>query len=104
MTFAFKPNPAQREKLMRTADLLVVGIALALPWSTSGVVILVCLWALTLLPTIEWDELVAEMRRPAAFLPVALFALAALGMLWADVSLKERFRGIDSYVKLLTIP
>ena len=44
------------------------------------------------------------MKRPAAFLPVALFALAALGMLWADVPFKERIKGIDSFLKLLTIP
>jgi O-antigen ligase len=37
-------------------------------------------------------------------LPVALFALAALGMLWADVPFKERIKGIDSFLKLLTIP
>lgn len=104
MTFALKPNAAQRESLMRIADGLVVGIALALPWSTSGVVILVCIWALVIIPTIEPDEFVQEMKRPAALLPVALFVLAALGMLWADVSFKERLRGIDSYLKLLTIP
>lgn len=104
MTFALKPNAAQRESLMKVADGLVVGIALALPWSTSGVVILVCIWALVIIPTIEPDEFVQEMKRPAALLPVALFVLAALGMLWADVSFKERLRGIDFYLKLLTIP
>ena len=50
MTFALKPNAAQRESLMKVADGLVVGIALALPWSTSGVVILVCIWALVIIP------------------------------------------------------
>ncbi len=104
MTFALKPSVAQRKSLMRIADGLVVGIALVLPWSTSATVILVCIWALTILPTIELDEFLQEMKRPASLLPVALFVLAALGMLWADVSLKERIRGIDSYVKLLTIP
>ena len=40
MTFALKPSAAQRESLMRLADYLVIGIAVALPWSTSATVIL----------------------------------------------------------------
>lgn len=104
MTFALKPNAAQRDNLMRLADWFVFGIAVALPWSTSATVILACLWVLTVVPAIEPQELKREMMRPAAFLPLALCVLAAIGMLWADVSLKERFKGIDSFLKLLTIP
>jgi hypothetical protein len=104
MTLVLKPSATQRESLIRLADWLVVGIAVALPWSTSATVILICVWAITVIPTIEPTELKQEMTRPAAFLPVALFAFAALGMLWADVSLKERIGGIDSFLKLLTIP
>jgi hypothetical protein len=104
MTFTLKPNAAQRENLMRIADGLVVGIALTLPWSTSATIILICLWAVTVLPTIEPETLKQEMTRPAAFLPVALFVFAAIGMLWSPVSLKERLGGIDSFLKLLTIP
>lgn len=104
MTFALKPNAAQRESLMRLADGLVIGIAVVLPWSTSATVILICVWALTVIPTIEPQDLKEEMTRPAAVLPIALFALAAIGMLWADVPFKERLKGIDSFLKLLTIP
>jgi O-antigen ligase len=104
MTLTLKPNAAQRESLMRIADGLVVGIALALPWSTSATVILICLWVVTVLPTIEPDTLKQEMSRPAAFLPVALFVFATIGMLWSPVPLKERLGGIDSFLKLLTIP
>ncbi|HKY85206.1 MAG TPA: O-antigen ligase family protein [Pseudorhodoplanes sp.] len=104
MILALTPSSAQREKLMRLADYLVIGIAVALPWSTSATVIGICLWALVVIPTIEPKELWDEMKRPAALLPVALFALAALGMLWADVPFKERIKGIDSFLKLLTIP
>ena len=41
---------------------------------------------------------------PAGGLPVALFALAALGMAWADVSWAERLGGLDLFAKLLMIP
>ncbi len=104
MTLALKPGAAQRESLMRLADYLVIGVAIVLPWSTSATVILIGIWALTVIPAIEPRDLKAEMTRPAAFLPVALFVLAAIGMLWADVPFKERLNGIDSFLKLLTIP
>jgi O-antigen ligase len=104
MTLALKLNSEQRESLMRLADWLAIGIAAALPWSTSATIILIVIWLLTIIPTVELEEFKQEMTRAAAFLPVALFVLAAIGMLWADVSLKERLKGIDSYLKLLTIP
>ncbi|MBZ0147320.1 MAG: O-antigen ligase family protein, partial [Pseudorhodoplanes sp.] len=104
MTLALKPNAAQRESLMRIADWLVVGIAVALPWSTSATIIGVALWALAVIPTIEPQDLKREMSRPAALLPVALFALAVIGMLWSPVILKERIGGLDSFLKILTIP
>ena len=104
MTFTLKPNVAQRESLMRLADGLVIGIAVLLPWSTSATVILICIWALIVIPAIEPQDFKEAMTRPAAVLPVALFALAAIGMLWADVPFKERLKGIDSFLKLLTIP
>jgi O-antigen ligase len=104
MTLAMKSTDTRRESLMRLADYLVVGIAIALPWSTSATVILICIWALVVIPTITPQEFKEEMTRPAAYLPVALFVLAALGMLWADIPFKDRLKGIDSFLKLLTIP
>jgi O-antigen ligase len=104
MTLALKPSAAQRESLMRLADYLMIGVAIALPWSTSATIILICAWALIVIPTIEPKEFKDEVKRPAAYLPVALFVLAVLGMLWADVSFKERLKGTDSFLKLLTIP
>ncbi len=104
MTFESKLTSAQRDSLIKIADTLVICLALVLPWSTSATVILICIWVLVVIPAIEPKELMQEMKQPASYLPVALFALAALGMLWADVSFKERIKGIDSYLKLLTIP
>ncbi len=104
MTLAMKSTDTRREGLMRLADYLVVGIAIALPWSTSATVILICIWALVVIPTITPQEFREEMTRPAAYLPVALFVLAALGMLWADIPFKDRLKGINSFLKLLTIP
>jgi O-antigen ligase len=37
-------------------------------------------------------------------LPLALWALAVLGLLWGDVSWNERFAGLGGYNKLLVLP
>ena len=104
MTLALRSSRVRRESLMRLADYLVVGIAIMLPWSTSATGILIGIWALIVIPTITPMELKEEMKRPAACLPVALFALAVAGMLWADIPFKDRLKGVDSFLKLLTIP
>ena len=44
------------------------------------------------------------MRTLAGGLPVLLWLFAALGMLWADVTLAERIAGLGGYHKLLVIP
>ncbi len=41
---------------------------------------------------------------PAGGLPVLLWLMAALGMLWADIPWRERFDGLGGFHKLLTIP
>lgn len=97
-------NRFDRARLAKLADCLVIAIAVSLPWSTSATVILVVAWLLTFLPTLTWSELRTELRTWAGGLPVALVLLGALGMLWADVSWIERWKGFDSFPRLLTIP
>lgn len=94
----------ERAKLERIAESLVIATAVALPWSTSAVSILLVVWLLVLIPTLDWPGLRRELLTPAGGLPVALVALGALGMLWAEVSLYERWKGFDSFLKLLAIP
>ncbi len=93
-----------RAKLARAADGLVVGVAVVLPWSTSLTSILMVLWLVALIPTLEWADVRRELVTPAGGLPVLLVLLGVLGMAWADVSLIERWRGLDGFVKLLVIP
>src|SRR5664280_1599817 len=54
------------------------------------------------------DARMAELRRElttaAGGLPVLLLLFGIAGMLWADVALIERWRGLDSFLKLLVIP
>jgi O-antigen ligase len=93
-----------RKNLATWADVLAVAIAVSLPWSTSAAGILVGLWFFTLVPVLRWDELRREILTPAGGLPVLLVLLGVAGVLWADVTLLERWKGLDSFLKLLAIP
>jgi O-antigen ligase len=97
-------NPIDRTRLAQAADGLMVAVAVSLPWSTSATAILLVLWLLALIPTLEWADVRKELLTAAGGLPVLLFLLGALGMLWADVPLDERWNGLDSFFKLLVIP
>ena len=93
-----------RKKLATWADILAVAIAVSLPWSTSATAVLVGAWFFTLVPVLRWDELRRDILTPAGGLPVLLVLLGVAGMLWADVTLLERWKGLDSFLKLLAIP
>jgi len=62
------------------------------------------LWLLALIPTLHWADIRRELATPSCGLPVLLFTLGLVGMLWADVTLLERWKGLDSFFKLLAIP
>jgi len=93
-----------RSRWMAVVDWLAVGVAVSLPWSTSVTAVLVALWILAVLPTLEMSAVRRELTNPAAFLPVLLWVLAAIGMLWADVSWLARFSGLGGFNRLLVIP
>jgi len=85
------------------ADLYPALTAASLPWSTTGVAIFMVLWFIVLLPTLDLGFL-RSLGRPASLLPVAFFALALVGMLWADGPLSVRLLGLTPVTKLLAIP
>jgi O-antigen ligase len=93
-----------RARLARVADWLAVGVAVAMPWSISASQILTALWLLALIPTLDIAETRRELRSAAGGLPVLLWLLALLGMLWADVPWSERYAGLEGFHKLLVIP
>jgi hypothetical protein len=91
-------------RMSRLADGFAIAVAVSLPWSTSATGILVVLWLVALIPTLDWPSLRRELLTPAGGLPVLLVLLGLLGMLWANVPLQERWGGIGSFFKLLAIP
>ena len=96
--------PFDRARLARLADWLAVGIAIAMPWSISASQILSAGWLFALLPTLDISDARREVRRTAGGLPVLLWLLALLGMLWANVPWDERYAGLEGFHKLLVIP
>jgi O-antigen ligase len=90
--------------LTRLADWLVVVVAIVLPWSTSATAICVVAWLLALLPTLDLASIRREVESAAGGLPVLLWCLGVVGMLWADASWTERLHGLGSFHRLLAIP
>ncbi len=87
------------------ADGLAAALAAALPWSTSIATILSVLWLAAVVPTLDPRTLRRIVTMPAGGLPVLLFLVLLIGMLWATgVPADERYDGIKSSYKLLFIP
>src|SRR4051812_18052924 len=93
-----------RARVARLADWLAVGVSIAMPWSISASQILTALWLLALISTLDIAEVRRELRTAAGGLPVLLWLLALIGMLWANVPWSERFAGLEGFHKLLVIP
>jgi O-antigen ligase len=93
-----------RARLPRIADALAAAVAVSLPWSTSATGILIGLWLIAVVPALDLAALRRELASAAGGLPVLLWVLGALGMLWADVSWSERLAGLSGFHKLLLVP
>ena len=62
------------------------------------------LWLFAALPSLDLAAIKRELCSPAGGLPVALWALATVGLFWADVSWSERLGGYTPFHRLLVIP
>ncbi|PWT92831.1 MAG: ligase [Proteobacteria bacterium] len=97
-------RPPLHGRLCDAADALAAALAVSLPWSTSATSILIVLWLIALIPTLDVAAVRREVTSAAGGLPVLFWALGALGMLWADVSWSERLAGLSGFHKLLVLP
>jgi hypothetical protein len=112
MVDAVNPNRIgrafDREGLARLADWLAVAVVATLPWSTSISQILIVAWLVVLIPTLDVATVRRELQTPAGGLPVLLWILGLVGMLWAgrsgNVPFAERIAGLGGFHKLLIIP
>jgi O-antigen ligase len=95
---------ARASRLALIADGLAAAVAVSLPWWTTATGILIVLWLVALVPTLDAAALRREVVSPAGGLPILLWGIAALGMLWADAGWSERVAGMAGFHKLLLIP
>jgi O-antigen ligase len=86
------------------ADGFAIGVAIAMPWSTSATGILIAVWLVFVLAALDPDSIKRELSTAAGALPVLLWCLGAVGMLWADVPWTARLGGLDGFMRLLTFP
>lgn len=87
----------------RTPARFVALIALLLPWTTTGLTFALIPWLIAL-AFVDLREFPRSLLRPICLLPIALFALAAVGTLWSDAPWPERIHAIGPAAKLLVIP
>jgi len=104
MTTFLRAKVLDLRMLAQLADWLAVGVAVSLPWSTSATGILIAAWLIAVLPTLDIASVRRELATAAGGLPVLLWVLAAIGMLWADVTWAERIGGLGKFHRLLLIP
>ncbi|WP_398474791.1 O-antigen ligase family protein [Tardiphaga sp.] len=92
------------EKLAASRQIAAIATAFFLPFSTSGQAIGVSVFAVLALLTLDRARFLATIRRPASSLPVALFALILVGVLWSMLPLNGAIKWVGPYAKLLLIP
>ncbi|MEW5323931.1 hypothetical protein V2J23_18305, partial [Geobacillus thermoleovorans] len=85
----------------RATDILIIAAAACLPWSTTALAVFMLLWLVAVIPTIDWEQFVLDLARPAVGLPIALVALALVGVAWSAADWAERLHGIKPLSKLL---
>src|SRR5438105_2447836 len=93
-----------RARLERAADLLAVAVVVSMPWSTTATSVLLVLWLVAVVPTLDWPAVRRELFTAPGGLPVLFSLLGVVGMLWADVPWRERLGGLDSFHRILFIP
>ena len=86
------------------ADVFAALTAFALPWSTSFTAIFVLCWLGAAAWILDYKVYFQSLKRPICALPIALFALAALGMLWSDAAWAQRLYSLGPATKLLVLP
>jgi O-antigen ligase len=87
-----------------TVDVFVILIAFSLPWSTTLVAIFAAAILVSMGPFLDVRAFLQSLKRPICGLPMAFFALAAVGTLWSNAPWGERLYAVGPTAKLLMLP
>jgi O-antigen ligase len=88
----------------QAADWMAVAVAASLPWSTSLSGILIGIWLLCMIPTLDLRSLRWAVAVPAAAIPLGLFAYGVIGMAWGGASLEDQWGSIKPTLRFLAVP
>ena len=91
------------ERLLISRQIAAVAPAATLPVSTSGQAIALSIFVVLALLTVKPGEWLATIMTPAAAIPVGLYALIVIGMLWSPTPFAPG-GGVGHYAKLLLVP
>jgi O-antigen ligase len=91
------------ERLLIGRQMAAVATAAMLPLSTSGQAIALSAFVVLALLTVPREQWLATLATPAAAIPVGLYALIVIGMLWSPTPFAPG-GGVGHYAKLLLIP
>lgn len=105
----FSKRPASEDwriplRWTRFTDIIVILMAVALPWSTTLFGIFAVAWLLALANIIDAAQFRSLLKLPQCALPVALFGLAVIGMFWSDATWATRLHSTGTLIKLLALP
>jgi hypothetical protein len=87
-----------------TCDVFAILIAASLPWSTTLVAIFAAALLVSMGPFLDVRDFLNSLKRPICMLPMAIFALAAVGTLWSDAPWGARLYAVGPTAKLLMLP
>jgi O-antigen ligase len=91
------------ERLLIGRQMAAVATAAMLPVSTSGQAIALSAFVVLAILTVPREQWLATLATPAAAIPVGLYALIVMGMLWSPTPFAPG-GGVGHYAKLLLIP
>src|SRR3954453_21504424 len=93
-----------RVRFAQAADWLAVAVAASLPWSTSASGILIGIWSICIIPTLDLRSLGWAVAVPAAAVPLALFAYGVIAMAWGGASFEDQWGSIKPTLRFLAFP
>jgi O-antigen ligase len=103
-TEAVRSSPAVRvgttAHFQRLSDGLAVAVAISLPLSISASGVLIALWVVACLATLDLQALRRIATVAAAMVPVALSLLALVGTFWATTDFSERVSDLKVFLRL----
>jgi O-antigen ligase len=93
-----------RARFAQAADWWAVAVAASFPWSTSLSGVLIGIWLLCIIPTLDLRSLRWAVAVPAAAIPLALFAYGVIGMAWGGASFADQWGSIKPTLRFLAFP